>query len=206
MGRSKERRQNKGQGRGKDVEDENCKDGECKACGSCYATLESKFETYRGNNDELSKKIEKYMEEEAAWKARAEKVTDERDELDSKLTSEAMAKRKQGEDRWALRHLTGEDAPAQEIINVVMKDCVFPFSKFLARGWELYERDMEDSICSMIMDEVEVPSHTDDQMYWLKIRGPAFYKFCTLKQQARKKIHGAILGKSVHVMIPLDFT
>ena len=190
---------------GKGKQSDNCADGSCSSCGGCFALLMSKMETFTERNEKQAKrieaykaeatKIEGYKAEVVAWKNRAGKLTEERNELDMKLTNSSKKKQNAGVERWHVRYLTGEDAAAQEVVNCVMKDCVFPYQKFLPIGWEVYDRSSEDSICSMIMGAVVKPGDLSDEDYWAKLKRPANYKVGTLKQQARKKIQNTLEGK-----------
>lgn len=172
-----------------------CGGVDCNACGGCFAKIEGKMVALTRTNELREQQMAGIKSEVEAWREKAERLTLERNELGNELANSSLKEKKRGSDRWGVRHLKGADAAAQEIINVVMKECVFPYEKFLPRGWEIYNRD-SDSICCMIMDEVCVREGFSDEDYWYKMRDPATYKIGTLKQQARRKIMRALEGKT----------
>ena len=91
---------------GKGKQSDNCADGSCSSCWGCFALLMSKMETFTERNDEQAKrieaykaeatKIEGYKAEVVAWKNRAGKLTEERNELDMKLTNSSKKNRTRG--------------------------------------------------------------------------------------------------------------
>ena len=182
-------------GRGGAGKTDECEGGDCEACKACYALLASKLEALTNQNETLRLDNELHDEKMRSLKAQIEHVVAQRDELDAQLTDKREKRKNQDEDRWALRYLTGTDALTQEKLSMFMKDVVWPNMKFLDVGWEKFDLETEDSMCSMIMEEITVPDDTTAEMYWKKVRKAAFYKFITLKSQALRKVKAGVFGE-----------
>ena len=140
-------------------------------------------------------------ESEYALKERVVVLTEERDRLNLDLEATNVKKKKSGTGRWNLRHLSGDDRPAQEVVSSIVKECVFPNMKTLPMGWE-HPNDEPRSIYGMIMTLVTPPNGESKEKYWEDtVRESVNYKFGQLKRQGSNKIRDKMYGEWVRVRI-----
>lgn len=204
-------------GKGKGPDDEGCGDGTCEACKTCYETLQGMLESIRDRHEALKQKYKTVEESERTLKAsemvlkereyalkeRVLVLTGERDRLNLDLEATNVKKKKSGTGRWNLRHLSGDDRPAQEVVSSIVKECVFPNMKTLPMGWE-HPNDEPRSIYGMIMTLVTPPNGESKEKYWEDtVRESVNYKFGQLKRQGSNKIRDKMYGELVRVRIAI---
>ena len=189
-------------GKGKGPDDEGCGDGTCDACKSCYKILNDALEGLK-RRDKTVEESERTLkasemvlkEREYALKERVLVLTGERDRLNLDLEATNVKKKKSGTGRWNLRHLSGDDRPAQEVVSSIVKECVFPNMKTLPMGWE-HPNYEPRSIYGMIMTLVTPPNGESKEKYWEDtVRESVNYKFGQLKRQGSNKIRDKMYGE-----------
>ena len=196
--------------KGKGPDNEGCGDGTCNACNSCYKILNDAFEGLKRKyktveeSERTLKASEMVLKErEYALKERVLVLTGERDRLNLDLEATNVKKKKSGTGRWNLRHLSGDDRPAQEVVSSIVKECVFPNMKTLPMGWE-HPNDEPRSIYGMIMSLVTPPNGESKEKYWEDtVRESVNYKFGQLKRQGSNKIRDKMYGELVRVRIAI---
>lgn len=189
------KRGGKGKGAGKASANETCESGDCNACADC-------FERIRGMVEHLKKEVERAqterdvaMAKEGALRERIELVTAERDRLNVDLEQKNVRKNSAGKMRWKIRHASGEDKPAGDVVHSLCKNCFFPNEKFLPAGWH-HPNDNDRSMYTMVMRLITPPNGKTKEDYWTNLVSEwVNYKYQTLKRQAATKIRDKVFGK-----------
>ena len=179
-----------------------CGGKDCGACKACCDEFEDKNDELReltSKNEEMIAQVQAenkalldtqlvLKETESAMRGKIINLTKERDKLNVNLLATTLKKKKSGSGRWKVRHLSGEDRPAQEVVSTVVKEVLFPNMKDLPAGWEEFNED-ENTACGLIMKMINPPSGKSKEEYWLEIvRESVNYKFGQFKRQASNKL------------------
>lgn len=195
---------------------DNCggkKCGACKACCDVLKEINDELKICASQNKVMMAKLRaenkallasevslketevSWKETEGALRGKIDDLVDERDQLNLNLLSSTMKKKKNGSGRWLIRHMSGEDRPAQEVVSTIVKEVLFPNMKDMPAGWEEYDED-PDTICGMIMGRIIVPDGKSKEEYWLEtVREAVNYKFGQLKRQASNKLKKKVSGE-----------
>ena len=181
---------------------EDCGGNQCGGCKACCDDLrdiiaglregaagsKATIIKLREENKKLRENEVVMKEHETALKGKIGDLTIERDELNVNLRSTNLKKKKNGSGRWLIRHMSGVDRPAQEVVSTVVKEVLFPNMKDMPAGWEEYDED-PDTICGLLMSMIEPPDGKSKEDYWLEtVREAVNYKFGQLKRQASNKL------------------
>ena len=173
--------------------------GACKACCDEFEDINDELRELTSKNEEMIAQVQAenkalldtqlvLKETESAMRGKIINLTKERDKLNVNLLATTLKKKKSGSGRWKVRHLSGEDRPALEVVSTVVKEVLFPNMKDLPAGWEEFNED-ENTACGLIMKMIDPPSGKSKEEYWLEtVRESVNYKFGQLKRQASNKL------------------
>ena len=124
-------------GRGKKVK--TCGGKECGACKACcdeFKGINDGLRVLTSKNEEMIAQVRTenkalmvtqvvLKETESALRGKIVDLTNERDELN------VWWNKRNGLGRWTVRHLSGVDRPAQEVVSTIIKEVLFPNMKDL---------------------------------------------------------------------------